>query len=67
MNTTKIEHHIKHLEEKHWAIDKQIDLMERHGMYTDAEMQHLKRERLYLKDEIEKMKKRMADEASTDN
>ena len=64
MNIIKIEHHIEHLESKHWAIDKQIDLMERHGKYTDAEMQHLKRERLYLKDEIEKMKARMIDEDS---
>lgn len=67
MNIVKIEHHIEHLASKHWHINKQIELMERHGKYTDAEMQHLKKERLYLKDEIEKMKARVADENSSSN
>lgn len=67
MNIIKIEHHIKHLESKHWHLDKQIDLMERHGKYSDAEMQYLKRERLHLRDQIEDLKKRMMDENSSSN
>ena len=60
MNLEKIEHHIKHLEDKHWKLNKDIDLMERHGKYTDYELEVKKKERLHIKDEIESLKQRMA-------
>jgi len=60
MNLEKIEHHIKHLEDLHWKLNKDIDLMERHGKYTDFELEKMKKERLKIKDEIETMKQRMA-------
>ena len=59
MHIEKIEHHIKHLEDLHWRLNKDIDLMERHGKYTDFQLENMKKERLKIKDEIEVMKKRM--------
>ena len=59
MHIEKIEHHIKHLEDLHWRLNKDIDLMERHGKFTDFELENMKKERLKLKDEIQSMKKRM--------
>ena len=59
MHIEKIEHHIKHLENLHWKLNKDIDLMERHGKFTDFELENMKKERLTLKDEIQSMKKRM--------
>lgn len=59
MHIEKIEHHIKHLENLHWKLNKDIDLMERHGKFTDFELENMKKERLKLKDEIQSMKKRM--------
>ena len=43
---------IKHLEEAHRVLDKQIDSMERTGIYDDLKIEELKKQRLRLKDEI---------------
>ena len=43
---------IKHLEEAHRVLDKQIDTMERTGIYDDIKIEELKKQRLRLKDEI---------------
>jgi uncharacterized protein YdcH (DUF465 family) len=43
---------IKHLEETHRVLDKQIDSMERTGIYDDLKIEELKKQRLHLKDEI---------------
>lgn len=59
MDIVKIEHHIKHLEEKHHDLDKQIHNKELSGRFSDYEMQILKKEKLHLKDEIEQLKHRM--------
>ena len=59
MDKLKIEHHINHLVDLHWKLDKDIDLLERHGKYTDLEIEVKKKERLKLKDEIENMKQKM--------
>ena len=59
MNKEKLEHHVKHLEELHWKVDKDIELLERHGKYTDYELEVKKKERLKLKDEIETTKRKM--------
>jgi len=48
----KLEHHIAHLQEKHDILDEQITKLEaHHETVTD-----LKKEKLHLKDEIEKFK-----------
>lgn len=61
MDKLKIEHHIQHLKDLHWKIDKDIELMERHGKYTDYEIEIKKKERLKLKDEIELSKRKMSE------
>ena len=46
------ESRIKHLEEAHRAFNKRIDRLESTGVFDDAEIQDLKKQRLHLKDEI---------------
>ena len=48
--------HLKHLEDKHWKLDKDIDLMERTGNFGDNNITEMKKQRLHLKDEIVKLK-----------
>ena len=43
---------IKHLEEAHRALDKQVDTLERTGLFEDLKLENLKKQRLLLKDEI---------------
>ena len=59
MNIEKLKHHLSKLEEKHWHLNKDIDLMERSGKYDDNEIHNLKKERLLLKDEIAKIKEQI--------
>lgn len=56
MNPEKVEHHISHLEEKLETLKKQVDQLERTGVYEDKEIHRLKKEKLHLKDEIERLK-----------
>ena len=46
------ENRIKHLEEEHRALDKQIDNLEKNGLFEDLKLEELKKQRLHLKDEI---------------
>ena len=57
MNKLSIEHHIKHLEAKH--KDLELDLMEAHAQYKNNLASKIKKEKLHLKDEIEKFKKQL--------
>jgi uncharacterized protein YdcH (DUF465 family) len=50
------EQRIKHLEELHRVLDKRIDGMESTGVFEDATLEVLKKQRLHLKDEIVAMK-----------
>jgi uncharacterized protein YdcH (DUF465 family) len=43
---------IKHLEEAHRALDKQVDTLEKNGLFEDLKLEKLKKERLLLKDKI---------------
>ena len=43
---------IKHLEEAHRALDKQVDTLERNGLFEDLKLEELKKQRLLLKDKI---------------
>ncbi len=56
MNKDKVQHHISHLEEKLNELKRQVDTMERTGVYEDKEINFLKKEKLHLKDEIERLK-----------
>lgn len=46
------ENRIKHLEEAHRVLNKQIDTLEKNGLFEDLKLEELKKQRLFLKDEI---------------
>lgn len=46
------ENRIKHLEEAHRALDKQIDNLEKNGLFEDLKLEELKKQRLLLKDKL---------------
>ena len=46
------EQRIKHLEEAHRAMDKQVDTLEKTGLFEDLKLEQLKKERLLLKDKL---------------
>jgi uncharacterized protein YdcH (DUF465 family) len=48
-------HRLKHLTNEHQAIDKRIDGLESTGVFEDATLEVLKKQRLHLKDEIVKI------------
>lgn len=50
------ENRIKHLEEGHRALNKQIDTLEKNGLFEDLRLEVLKKQRLHLKDEISILK-----------
>jgi uncharacterized protein YdcH (DUF465 family) len=52
------ENRIKHLEEAHRALDKQIDTLEKTGMFEDLKLEDLKKQRLHLKDDIAILKRK---------
>ena len=60
-----LENRLKHLETDHVAINKRIDGMESTGVFEDATMEVLKKQRLHLKDEIAKIKLKLAYERGT--
>ena len=53
---------IKHLEEAHCALDKQVDTLERNGLFEDLKLEELKKQRLHLKDEIAILKRKQEHE-----
>jgi len=55
------EQRIKHLEELHRVLDKRIDGLEKTGVFEDATMEVLKKQRLHLKDELVIMKHKQED------
>ena len=46
------EQRIKHLEEAHRSLDKQIDTLEKTGIFEDLTLEEMKKQRLHLKDNI---------------
>lgn len=52
----KIKHHISHLQEQHDLLDKEITELESHHSNHEKVVE-MKKEKLRLKDEIEKFKK----------
>jgi len=53
--TSHQENHLKHLLEEHAKLDKKIDGLESTGVFEDANIEVLKKQRLHLKDEIAKI------------
>ena len=58
-----LEHRLKHLETEHAQLDKRVDGLESTGVFEDATLEVLKKQRLHLKDEIVKIKLKLAYEA----
>jgi hypothetical protein len=55
------ENRIKHLEEAHRMLDKQIDDLEKTGLFEDLKLEELKKQRLRLKDNIVILKHKQED------
>ena len=49
---------IKHLEEVHRAVDKQVETLEKTGKFDDAQLSKLKKYKLTLKDKIAILKRK---------
>lgn len=58
------ENRIRHLEEAHRALDKQIENLEKNGLYEDLKLDDLKKQRLHLKDEIVILKHKQTKEVN---
>ena len=55
-----IDNRIKHLETEHAQINKRIDGLEKTGVFEDATLEVLKKQRLHIKDEIVKLRLKLA-------
>ena len=55
-----LEHRLQHLEEEHARINKRIDGIESTGVFEDITLEVLKKQRLHLKDELVKLKLKIA-------
>ena len=55
-----LQHRLEHLQKDHAELDKRIDGMESTGVFEDATMEVLKKQRLHLKDEIVKIQLKLA-------
>jgi uncharacterized protein YdcH (DUF465 family) len=60
-----LENRLEHLQKDHAELDKRIDGMESTGVFEDATLEVLKKQRLHLKDEIVKIQLKLAHERST--
>ena len=49
---------IKHLELMHESLDKQIDGMEKTGVFDDNQLQVLKKQRLQIRDQLADLRRR---------
>lgn len=57
---------LKHLEEAHRVLNKQIDTMEQTGIFEDLKLEELKKQRLLLKDKIAILKHKQEQSENTD-
>ena len=44
--------HLANLEQEHGRLDKQIDSLEKTGVFSDEHLETLKKQRLLIKDQI---------------
>ena len=52
------ENRIRHLEQMHEALDKQIDGMEKTGKFDDVHLNNLKKQRLQLRDQLAELRRK---------
>jgi uncharacterized protein YdcH (DUF465 family) len=55
-----LQNRVRHLEEEHAQLDKRIDGMESTGVFEDATLEVLKKQRLHIKDELVKLRLNIA-------
>jgi uncharacterized protein YdcH (DUF465 family) len=60
-----LQHRLTHLQKDHAELDKRIDGMESTGVFEDATLEVLKKQRLHLRDEIVKIQLKIAHECDT--
>jgi uncharacterized protein YdcH (DUF465 family) len=60
-----LQHRLEHLQKDHAELDKRIDGMESTGIFEDATLEVLKKQRLHLRDEIVKIQHKIAHELGT--
>lgn len=56
---------IKHLEETHRVLDKKIDGLESTGKFEDGELVRLKKHRLIIRDELNRLRREQHEAAQT--
>ena len=56
----QLQNRVRHLEEENAKLDKRIDGMESTGVFEDATLEVLKKQRLHIKDELVKLKLNIA-------
>jgi len=49
---------IRHLEQMHTVLDKQIDGMEKTGVFDDTQLHNLKKQRLQIRDQLAELRAR---------
>lgn len=54
--------HVKHLEESHRVLSLKIDEMEKHPHVEEAKVAELKKQKLKLKDEIQRLEQQHKDD-----
>ena len=57
---------LKHLEKEHAKLDKQIDGMEKNGVFSDEHLSKLKKQRLHVKEDLVKLQEQLAKGESND-
>jgi uncharacterized protein YdcH (DUF465 family) len=60
-----LQHRLEHLQKDHAELDKRIDGMESTGVFEDATLEVLKKQRLHLRDEIVKIQHKITHELGT--
>jgi len=55
-----IEHRIEHLDREHAQLNKRIDGLESTGVFDDTTLEVLKKQRLHIRDEIVKLRLKLA-------
>jgi hypothetical protein len=58
-----IKNRIRHLEEMHAILDKQIDGLESTGAFHDENLSAMKKRRLQIRDQIERLRKQQDHES----
>ena len=55
-----LQNRVRHLEEEHAQLNKRIDGMESTGVFEDVTLEVLKKQRLHIRDELVKLKLKIA-------